>query len=309
MASRPSPTWRPGRSTPRPAPRGRFPHHARGMRWTPALPPVAGTPRAPRRPTPLCPGAGRSPMRCPMAGRSPIRCPAARSWRAGPSERSGGRVGPGGPRGRRRRVLCPVPTPPPPGTSSAPGAAQALADAPIAGTVNGGARTGAAGSVPSRDELVQEWGDHVLAGLPSRARARFRVGRFTGVDGGTAVFALPNETHRSFCEELRLDVEAALRCALRCFGPPAPRGGRGPGGRGGPGRGPRRRPGPCRRGTGPPAGGGAPVAGDPPPFDDPRDEGPDLLDPEVLAAETEPAGAGLTPEQRLKQAFPGAQEV
>ena len=39
--------------------------------------------------------------------------------------------------------------------------------------------------------------------------------------------------------------------------------------------------------------------------DDPRD----LLDPVVLAAETEPAGAGLTPQERLKQAFPGAHEV
>jgi hypothetical protein len=35
----------------------------------------------------------------------------------------------------------------------------------------------------------------------------------------------------------------------------------------------------------------------------------DLLDPVVLAAETEPAGAGLSPEDRLKQAFPGAEEV
>jgi hypothetical protein len=29
----------------------------------------------------------------------------------------------------------------------------------------------------------------------------------------------------------------------------------------------------------------------------------------VLAAETEPAGAALSPEERLKQAFPGAHEV
>jgi hypothetical protein len=29
----------------------------------------------------------------------------------------------------------------------------------------------------------------------------------------------------------------------------------------------------------------------------------------VLAAETELAGAGLSPQERLKQAFPGAQEV
>jgi hypothetical protein len=36
---------------------------------------------------------------------------------------------------------------------------------------------------------------------------------------------------------------------------------------------------------------------------------PDLLDPVVLAAETQLAGAGLSPEERLKQAFPGAEEV
>jgi hypothetical protein len=34
-----------------------------------------------------------------------------------------------------------------------------------------------------------------------------------------------------------------------------------------------------------------------------------LLDPEVLRAETAPAGAGVSPEQRLRQAFPGAEEV
>ena len=38
-------------------------------------------------------------------------------------------------------------------------------------------------------------------------------------------------------------------------------------------------------------------------------DSPDLLDPAVLAAETELAGVGLSPEERLKQAFPGAQEV
>jgi hypothetical protein len=39
------------------------------------------------------------------------------------------------------------------------------------------------------------------------------------------------------------------------------------------------------------------------------DDEHDFLDPDVLAAETEPAGVGLTPEERLKQAFPGAHEV
>ena len=46
-----------------------------------------------------------------------------------------------------------------------------------------------------------------------------------------------------------------------------------------------------------------------PAVDSDHDDSPDLLDPAVLAAETEPAGAGLTPEQRLLQAFPGAEEV
>jgi hypothetical protein len=138
------------------------------------------------------------------------------------------------------------------------------------------------------------WGDGLLAALPGRARARFRVGRFVAVDGGTAVFALPNETHRSYCEDVRLEVEAALgrhfgfSVPLRLVvdeeadGDPAP---------------------PPRPGRGP----ARPV-----PVDDTGTDhgtGPDLLDPAVLAAETELAGAGLSPEDRLKQAFPGAEEV
>ncbi|HZU80705.1 MAG TPA: hypothetical protein VE991_12375, partial [Acidimicrobiales bacterium] len=62
----------------------------------------------------------------------------------------------------------------------------------------------------------------------------------------------------------------------------------------------RRTPAPARGGR------AAAAAEEPPPPDD--DEGA-LLDPEVLASETEPAGAGLSPEQRLKQLFPGAEEV
>ncbi len=175
---------------------------------------------------------------------------------------------------------------------------------------------GAVATLPSRDELVQVWGDGLLAQLPNRARARFRVGRFLAVDGSEAVFALPNETHRSYCEEVRLDVEAAL--ASR-FGTPVPI----------------RlvvdvedldEPGPPRPARLPPeatpavtpAGprtGGSPRPAAPAPAPAPQsaalgnDDAPDLLDPAVLAAETEPAGAGLSPEERLKQAFPGAQEV
>ena len=39
------------------------------------------------------------------------------------------------------------------------------------------------------------------------------------------------------------------------------------------------------------------------------DDEPDLLDPQVLEAETEPAGDALSATERLKLTFPGAEEV
>ena len=157
-------------------------------------------------------------------------------------------------------------------------------------TVRAGSETGA--PEVSRDRLVQLWGDGLLASLPNRARARFRVGRFVAVEGGTAVFALPNETHRSYCEDVRVEVEAALGSH---FGTPVPLRlvvdeeavDEAP-----------RRPAPS-----------GPSARVPVPGPEPDTEQHDLLDPVVLAAQTEPAGAGLSPEERLKQAFPGAEEV
>jgi hypothetical protein len=180
--------------------------------------------------------------------------------------------------------------------------------------------------VPSRDEVVQVWGDGLLASLPSRARARFRVGRFLDVVDGSAVFALPNETHRSYCEEVRLDVEVALGShfgtavpirlvvdadadAPPTAGPlaatvatPAPPSTAAPAGT--------RRARPAATTAAARDAGAAPVPEAPPsPADVRGGDDPDLLDPDVLAAETEPAGAGLTPQERVKQAFPGAHEV
>jgi DNA polymerase-3 subunit gamma/tau len=148
-------------------------------------------------------------------------------------------------------------------------------------------------SFPTRDTLVREWGDGVLAALPARARARFRVGRFLAVDGRIAVYALPNETHRSYCEDVRAEVERVLG---EHFGTPV-----------------------ALRlvvdddDDGPRSGTEVPDA--PTGASATRtaattvDVEPDLLDPAVLEAETDLAGAGPTPEERLKQAFPGAQEV
>jgi DNA polymerase III subunit gamma/tau len=65
-------------------------------------------------------------------------------------------------------------------------------------------------SFPTRDQLVQAWGDHIIGRLRPKAKALFQAGRFVGVDGDRAVFGLPNDMHRTRCEDVRGDVEAAL---------------------------------------------------------------------------------------------------
>jgi DNA polymerase-3 subunit gamma/tau len=280
---------------------------------SPAPPTSRGTPRGSSAPAsaagavPAPSAAAAAPDAAPSGGDAPA--PSAGDGVGGPdlARRSLGalRRQSGGPGGSRAAARRPPPEAPPsapaPGaptstsTTPAPKPAPSTTEEPASqpGPAQAG---GAPGALPSRDELVQAWGDGLLASLPSRARARFRVGRFLDVVDGSAVFALPNETHRSYCEEVRLDVESALRSHFatqvpvrlvvdeeegeadapvptRRAGTPAPR----------------------------PVPGPAATAV----VDDERD----FLDPEVLEAETEPAGAGLSPEERLKQAFPGAHEV
>ncbi|HEY5097955.1 MAG TPA: DNA polymerase III subunit gamma/tau, partial [Acidimicrobiales bacterium] len=88
---------------------------------------------------------------------------------------------------------APAPAPPPPGAASAPSGTPA-----------------AAGPFPTRDQLVQAWGDHVIGRLRPKAKALFQAGRFVGAEGDRAVFGLPNEIHRNRCEEVRGEIEAAL---------------------------------------------------------------------------------------------------
>ncbi len=88
----------------------------------------------------------------------------------------------------------------------APAAAPAPAPAGTTTTSQGGSEQG----FPSRDQLVQAWGDHVIATLRPKAKALFQAGRFVAVDGERAVFGLPNETHRVRCEDVRPEVESAL---------------------------------------------------------------------------------------------------
>jgi len=76
-----------------------------------------------------------------------------------------------------------------------------------------------ADGLPDRDALTLGWADHVLPTLSGLSKAMYAVGRFLSVEGGTAVYALPNDVHRQKCEGKRPEVEAAL---AKHFGRPVP---------------------------------------------------------------------------------------
>jgi DNA polymerase-3 subunit gamma/tau len=108
---------------------------------------------------------------------------------------------------------APPPPPPPPAAPKAgappnPGAAPAPAPAPAPPPK---ATAKANLDLPSRDELTLAWGDRVLDQLSPKAKALYKPGRFTQVDGDAAVYALPNKVHVQRCEKVRSDVEAALK--------------------------------------------------------------------------------------------------
>ncbi len=99
------------------------------------------------------------------------------------------------------------PAPPPAPEPTAPGAATPPAEAP---TAEEPAPVPTGGTVPTRDELVLAWGDDLLDRMSRKGRARFAAGRFTAVEDGAAVMALPNEPHRKRCEDLRGELESVL---------------------------------------------------------------------------------------------------
>jgi DNA polymerase III subunit gamma/tau len=123
---------------------------------------------------------------------------------------------------------------------------------------------------PTRDALTQAWGDKVKDIVSKKASVRF-TGRFVSAEGGTAVYGVPNQPHLVRCEEVRGEVEAALSDHF-----------------------------------------GQPVH-----LQLVVDNGPTLAEPEPDEQEQhidlealEDAGAPVaSPEERLKQAFPGAEEV
>ena len=116
------------------------------------------------------------------------------------------------------------------------------------------------------------WGDHVYPSLAGPARTRFGAGRFLRAEADAAVFALPNAVHRDRCEERRPDVEAALAAH---FGRPVP----------------------LRLVV-------EDHAAAPPPVEPVTEE----EDVDLDGLQDAPA-AVTSPAERVKQAFPGAQEV
>jgi DNA polymerase-3 subunit gamma/tau len=147
---------------------------------------------------------------------------------------------------------------------------------------------------PSRDQLVQDWGDHVIGRLRPKAKALYQAGRFVAADGERAQFGLPNEIHRNRCEDMRTEVEAAL---AEQFGRPIPLvlvvdGGSAPSAP------------MADHSPGDPA---APSAAAASASSVPDDEVEDLAD--FDADNLEVAEIDNSAEARLLQAFPGAEEV
>jgi len=130
------------------------------------------------------------------------------------------------------QVAPPPPPPPPPPTRSAPAVAEtsppaelSSSEASTAAVLEGSVAelisvsANASGIAPNRDELVLAWGDDLLERMSRKGRARFAAGRFTAVEDGTAIMALPNEPHRRRCEDIRGELEAVLGAR---FGTPIP---------------------------------------------------------------------------------------
>jgi hypothetical protein len=140
-----------------------------------------------------------------------------------------------------------------------------------------------ASSWPSRDELTKAWGDQVLSALRPAVKVYVSAGRFVDADASGAVYALPDQGLLTRAQPLRGEVEAALAAH---FGVPVP----------------------VRFILDSPSAGGGdgPAPGG-------AGEETDDGEAEMLSYDLDDlADAGpavVSPEQRLLEAFPGAEEV
>jgi hypothetical protein len=129
-------------------------------------------------------------------------------------------------------------------------------------------------ALPTRDELTKAWGDGLLRNLSGKAKVYLQSGRFVSVEPDGAVFALPNRQWLERSRDARGEAEAALAA---WFGRPVP----------------------LKLVVESAA---APVANDPAE----PEEGLEDVDLDHLQdADVEV----ISPEQRLMDAFPGAEEV
>jgi hypothetical protein len=64
--------------------------------------------------------------------------------------------------------------------------------------------------MPDRDELTKVWGDRIFPGMSPGVRSLYRMGRWASVESGVAIFLLPSVQYRDRAEDKRAEVEAAL---------------------------------------------------------------------------------------------------
>ena len=171
-----------------------------------------------------------------------------------------------------RPVSNPVPDAARPAPERAPSAPGPVASRAATGAPSGG--------LPSRDELTKAWGDQVLASLPPSVKVYVSAGRFVPGDGAAAVFAVPDRGLLARAQLVRAEVEAALGAH---FGRPVP----------------------VRLIL---DGDSVPVPEGPPEEAAVAPEDDDLRSYDLDDLETADPVV-VSPEQRLLEAFPGAEEV
>jgi DNA polymerase-3 subunit gamma/tau len=74
---------------------------------------------------------------------------------------------------------------------------------------SGAPESAPSGDGPNRDELTLAWADQVLPRLSRQAKPVLAAGRWVDTEGGVAL-AVPNEPHRTRCEQHRAELEGAL---------------------------------------------------------------------------------------------------
>ena len=105
-------------------------------------------------------------------------------------------------------AAAPAPDPAPPPTAAPEPASPAPAPPPAAATAVATA-TATGGDGPSRDELTLAWADELLPRLSRQAKPVLAAARWVDTDAGVAL-AVPNEPHRTRCEQHRAELEGAL---------------------------------------------------------------------------------------------------